>query len=166
MAHSTETRNAVRSSFVYDRLPLEAAAKQHNVSYNTARGWKKKAKIDGDDWDKARSASRLAAGGLGDITSQILEDFALLFQATVLEIKDGSFDGLQKAEALSRLSDAYTKTMKAAAGGDPKIAKLAIALETVQLLAQHIKNHHPAMLEQFTVILEQFGVKVNEAFAK
>jgi len=164
MAHDKQTHNTVRSSFVYERLPLEAAAEKQGVSYNTVRSWKKKAKENGDDWDKARSASRLAAGGLGDITSQILEDFALLFQSTVLEIKDGSFDGLQKAEALSRLSDAYTKTMKAAAGGDPKIAKLAIALETLQLLAKHIKDQHPAMLEQFTVVLEQFGVKVNEAF--
>lgn len=165
MAHTNQTRQAVRASFVYERLSLEAASIKQGVSYNTVRVWKKKARADGDDWDKARSASRMAQGGLGDITTQLLEDFALLFQATITEIRDGQYDGLKKAEALSRLSDAYTKTMKAAAGGDPKIAKLSIALETLQLLARYIKEEHPHSLEQFTVILEPFGTKVNEAFS-
>lgn len=164
MAHTNETRNKVRSSYIYDRLPLDAASQKNGVSYNTTRGWKKKAKAEGDDWDKARSATRMAQGGLGDITTQLLEDFALLFQATVIEIRDGEYDGLKKAEALSRLSDAYTKTMKAAAGGDPKIAKLSIALETLQLLAVYIKDEHPDVLERFTHILEPFGAKVNEVF--
>ncbi|MBL1321548.1 MAG: DUF1804 family protein [Methylophaga sp.] len=164
MAHTNQTRNAVRSSFVYERLSLEAASEKQGVSFNTARVWKKKAKLEGDDWNKARSASRMAQGGLGDITTQLLEDFALLFQATITDIRDGEYDGLKKAEALSRLSDAYTKTMKAAAGGDPKIAKLSIALETLQLLAVYIKDEHPDVLERFTHILEPFGAKVNEAF--
>ncbi len=164
MAHTNETRNKVRSSYIYDRLPLDAASQKNGVSYNTTRGWKRKAKAEGDDWDKARSATRMAQGGLGDITTQLLEDFALLFQATVIEIRDGQYDGLKKAEALSRLSDAYTKTMKAAAGGDPKIAKLSVALETLQLLAVYIKDERPDELERFTHILEPFGAKVNEVF--
>lgn len=164
MAHSLETRNAVRRSFVAERLPLEAAAEKHGVSYNTARTWKRKAKGQGDDWDKARAASRMASGGLGDITTQLLEDFALLFQATVEEIKDGKYDGLKKAEALSRLSDAYTKTMKAAGGGDPKIAKLSVALEVLEELANFIREKYPSDLERFAVILEPFGSRVSEVF--
>jgi len=88
----------------------------------------------------------------------------LLFKATVADIKDGDFTGLEKAEALSRLSDAYTKTMKAAAGGDPKIAKLSVALETLQLLAAFIKENNPQSLEQFAAILEPFGVQLNAHF--
>jgi len=164
MAHSKETRNAVRSSFVYDRLPLEAAADKHDVSYNTVRTWKKRDKKNGDDWDKARAARRMADGGLGDITAIVIEDFTLLFKSVVKDITSGEYDGLKKAAALSQLSDAYVKTMKAAAGGDPKIAKLSTALETLQLLATYIKEEHPDALERFSLILEPFGAKVNEAF--
>jgi len=164
MAHKPETRNAVRASYVHEHLPLEAAAEKHDVSYPTVRTWKKRAKENGDDWEKARAANRMANGGLGDITVQLLEDFTLLFRTTVEDITTGEYDGLKKAEALSRLSDAYTKTMKAAAGGDPKIAKLSTALETLQLLANHIKEEHPDALERFSLILEPFGAKVNEAF--
>jgi hypothetical protein len=166
MAHKPETRTAVRRSYVYERLPLETAAAKHSVPYSTTRIWKRKDKAKGDDWDKARAASRMASGGLGDITAELLEDFALLFQSTIAEIKEGDYDGLKKAEALSRLSDAYTKTMKAAAGGDPKIAKLAIALEVLEELAAFIKAHYPAQLETFAVILEPFGKRVSEVFGK
>jgi len=165
MAHKPETRNAVRSSYVHEHLPLDAACKKHDVSFNTGRTWKKRAKENGDDWDKARAANQMAKGGLGDITTQLLEDFTLLFKSTVEDITTGEYDGLKKAEALSRLSDAYTKTMKAAAGGDPKIAKLSTALETLQLLANYIKEEHPDVLERFSLILEPFGAKVNEAFS-
>lgn len=165
MAHSSETRNAVRSAYVYDRLPLEVSAEKNSVSYNTVRGWKKRDKSKGDDWDKARAAAQMAAGGLGDITAQLVEDFVRLFQSTVEDITHGEYDGLKKAEALSRISDAYTKTMKAASLGDPKIAKLSVALETLKLLAEHIKADHPDLLEVFANILEPFSAKVNEAFA-
>lgn len=164
MAHSKETRNAVRSSFVYDRLPLEAAADKHDVSYGTVRTWKKRDKKNGDDWDKARAARRMADGGLGEITAIVIEDFSLLFKSVVEDITHGDYDGLKKAAALSQLSDAYVKTMKAAAGGDPKIAKLSVALETLKLLAEHIKDEHPDVLELFANILDPFGAKINEAF--
>lgn len=164
MAHSLETRQAVRRSYVHERLSLKAASDKHKVGYHTVRRWKDQAMADGDCWDKARTASRMAEGGLGDITTQLLEDFALLFQATVEEIRDGDYDGLKKAEALSRLSDAYTKTMKAAAGGDPKIAKLSVALEVLDELARFIRENHPQQLEAFAVILEPFGSRVSEVF--
>lgn len=164
MAYGPETRQAVRKSYVYDRLSLKAASDRHRVAYHTARRWKSEAKTDGDCWDKARTAARMAGGGLGDITAQLLEDFALLFQATVEEIRDGEYDGLKKAEALSRLSDAYTKTMKAAAGGAPKIAKLSVALEVLDELAGFIREHHPQHLETFAEILEPFGARVSEVF--
>lgn len=164
MAYSPETKQAVRSSFVYERLPLPEAASKHAVSYSAAQSWKRQALAHGDDWDKARSASRLAAGGLGDITNQLLEDFALLFQTTIADIRDGNYNALEKAEAISRLSDSYNKTMKAAAGGNPKIAKLAVALEVLSELADFIKQQHPQDIARFAAILEPFGSRVTEVF--
>ncbi|MGR9014158.1 MAG: DUF1804 family protein [Gammaproteobacteria bacterium] len=164
MAYSTEKVQAVRSLFVYERLSLPEAASRHNVSYSAAQMWKKKAKAAGDDWDKARNASRLTAGGLGDMTNQLMEDFALLFQSTIEDIQTGDYNALDKAEAMSRLSDAYSKTMKAAGGGNSKIAKLSVAMEVLSELAAFIKLNHPDDLERFALILEPFGARVSEVF--
>ncbi len=164
MAYSPEKIQEVRKLFVYERLPLPEAAARCDVSYSAAQAWKKKAKANGDDWDKARNASRMAAGGLGDITNQLLEDFALLFQSTIESIRDGNYDALDKAEAIARLSDSYTKTMKAAGGGNPKIAKLSIAMEVLSTLAEFIKSDYPEDLERFARILEPFGTRVSEVF--
>ncbi|MDH4275186.1 MAG: DUF1804 family protein [Gammaproteobacteria bacterium] len=164
MAHPLESRLAVRRSYVMERLPLEAAAEKHGIGYNTARLWKKKGQATGDDWDRARAASRMAMGGLGDLTAQVLEDFAGLFQLTMEDIRNGEYDGLKKAEALSRLSDAYAKTMKAAGGGDPKLAKLAIALEVLEELTKFLREEYPQHLATFAQLLEPFGARVSEAF--
>lgn len=164
MAYSPETKQAVRSSFIYERLPLPEAASKHGVSYSAAQAWKRQAKAHGDDWDKARSASRLADGGLGDITNQLLEDFALLFQTTIGDIKDGGYNALEKAEAISRLSDSYNKTMKAAAGANPKIAKLAVAMEVLEELAGFIQKEYPDDLPRFAMILEAIQPRVNKVF--
>lgn len=164
MAYSPEKVQAVRKLFVYERLALPDAAARCEVSYSAAQAWKKKAKKNGDDWDKARNASRMASGGLGDITNELLEDFALLFQSTIKDIKEGQYNALEKAEAIARLSDSYTKTMKAAGGGNPKIAKLSIAMEVLSELAGFIKSDYPDDLERFARILEPFGVRVSEVF--
>jgi len=164
MAHSQEVKTAVRASYVRERLPLEQAAAQNDVSYATARSWKRKAKNAGDDWEKARVASRMANGSFGDITAELLEDLTLLFQATIEDIKDKEVDPMRKVEAISRLSDAYSKTLKAAGGGDQKIAKLAIAMQVLEELATFIREGYPEQLEVFAAILEPFGQRVSEVF--
>lgn len=165
MAHSAEIKQAVRSSYIYERLSLSACSLKHAVSFSSVQSWKRKAKANGDDWDKARAASRLADGGLGDITQQLLEDFALLFQSTIDDIKNGDFNGLEKAEAISRLSDSYNKTMRAASGGNPKIAKLAVALQVLEELVAFIQKEYPEDLPRFAVILEAIQPRVSEVFA-
>jgi hypothetical protein len=165
MAHAPEVRQAVRRSYVIERLPLEAACEKHQVSYHTGRNWKRVDKEAGDDWDRARAASRMAAGGLGDLTTQVLEEFALLFQATMEQIGSGEYDGLQKAEAMSRLADAYTKTVKAAGGGDSKIARLAVAMEVLEKLVAFVQLHYPQQGAALLEVLEPFGEELSRAYA-
>ncbi|MBI3771425.1 MAG: DUF1804 family protein [Gammaproteobacteria bacterium] len=164
MAHPQEIRAVVRRAYIFERLSLDAAADKADVSYGTARKWKREAAETGDDWDKARAASRLAESGSSAVTAQLLEDFVLLFQTTVEQIRDGAANPLAKAQALSQLADAYTKTMKAAGGGDAKLAKLAVALEVIEELAKFIREHYPHQLEAFAAILEPFGQRVSEVF--
>ena len=147
-----------------DRLPLEAAAERVGVSYSAAQAWKRKAKAEGQCWDKARAASRMSSGGLGDLTSQLLEDFAILFQTTVEQIRDAEVDPIKKAEAISRLSDAYTKTMRAATKGAPEIGQLAMALEIIDMLARFVRAEFPEHAEALITVLEPFGQKVAQKY--
>lgn len=164
MAYSHEVREAVRNAYVHDRLPLEAAAERVGVSYSAAQAWKRKAKEEGQCWDKARAAARMSSGGLGDLTTQLLEDFAILFQTTVEQIRDADADPLKKAEAISRLSDAYTKTMRAATKGAPEIGRLAMALEVLDLLAKFVRTNHPEHAEALINVLEPFGATLAKIY--
>ncbi len=164
MAYTQGKRTAVRGSYVYERLPLKAAAAKHHINHQTARRWKQAALEQGDDWDKARAASRVAAGGLGELTAQLVEDFALLFQATVAQIKQSTTPANEKAEALARLTDAYTKMMAAAARGSPAIAELSIVLQVLEELTAFIRQHYPQDLSRFSVILEPFGQHITQVF--
>lgn len=165
MAHDSATRDAVRRAYVYDRQPIESAADAAGVSKNTARRWKRISKEQGDDWDRARNASRLAAGGLGDITTSVLEDFALLFQSTLDELKIADTDPLKKADSIAKLSDAYVKTMRAAGGGDKQIAKLAIAIEVIELLTQYVRKHKPELAQDWAEVLQPFGATLSSHFS-
>jgi erythromycin esterase-like protein len=100
------------------------------------------------------------------MTAELLEDLALLFQATVEEVRQSDAPALQKAEALSRMADAYTKTMKAAGTGDVRINRLTVALETIKTLGQFIAERFPEQLEPFVVILDQFDAHAAEVFGK
>ena len=158
-------RDTVRRCYVYQRQPIGAAAQAAGVTEQTARRWKLAARQAGDCWDKARAAARIATGGLGDLTARVIEDFALLFEATIEELKHAQdIDAARKAEALSRLSDAYIKTMKAAGAVDPQIGRLSIALQVLDELAKFIREHHPDQLLAFTNILEPFGGRLSEVF--
>lgn len=165
MAHGQEIRSAVRSAFIYQSLSLEAAAQRAGVSFGTASRWKREALDNGDDWDKARSAALLSGQGAEAVTQAVLEQFVTLFQSTMTSLKeDSKASALSKAEALSRLSDAYNKTMSAVAKGSPKLNKLAVAMEVIQLLANFIRDHHSHLAEPFSEMLSGFAEKLTEAF--
>lgn len=165
MAYSEETRRALRSAYVHQALSLEAAAQRIGVAFGTASRWKRDAKTEGDDWDRARAATRLSSEGAEAVTQAVLEEFVTLFQNTMAGLKaDDKTSPLSKAEALSRLSDAYHKTMSAVAKGSPKLNKLAVAMEVLQDLAEFITAEYPAHAAAFVEILEPFGERLTRKY--
>jgi hypothetical protein len=158
--HPPERRDAVRAAYVHQRQPLEAAAKIGGVAYQTARQWKRAAKAQGADWDRARGAARMASGGLGDLTAQVLEDFAILFSTTMEQLKSPGVDPLDRAEAMSRLSDSYVKVVKAAGNASPPLAELSVAMRVLSELSTYIRDNHPGDLPRFAAILEPFGQRL------
>ena len=171
MAHPQATRNAVRSSFVFDCLSLESAAERHNVGYQTARKWKTRALEKGDNWDKARDAATLASGDLGKESQSIIQQFVRMFNATFdeLESKEGEpqVTAIQRVNAMAKLSDAYAKFTKAAGGSDQKIATMAVALKVLEEQSKFVREHYsddPEKMAFFIEMLEPFGQQLNEVF--
>lgn len=164
MAHPPETRQAVRRAYVYDRLDLEAAAARHEVGYATARRWKTQAAASGDDWDKARAATSLSAGSANTVAQLVLADFMANYQATMEDLRSAEVPAMDKAEALSKMADAFTKTMSAVSKAAPEMARFAVASELVKDLATFTREQHPEHLDAVMDLLEPFGVYVAKKY--
>jgi len=171
MAHPQATRNAVRSAYVFDCLPLESAAERNGVGYQTTRKWKARASAKGDCWDKARDAATLSSGDLGKENTSIIQQFVRMFNAVIEGLEDVEGEqkvtAMQRVEALAKLSDAYAKFTKAAGGGDKSIAKLAVALEVLDEQSKFVRAHYsddPERMAFFIEMLEPFGQQLNEVF--
>lgn len=146
-------------------MPLTAAAEGAKVAYDTARGWKRRAEAEGDNWDTARAALRVSTGGVKALTAEIIEDFVHLFKATIDEIKSAAdLEPMKKAEAIARLSDAYQKTIKASGASNPELARLAIAMDVLQRQADFIRREFPDRQEMFLQILEPFGKELSRVY--
>jgi hypothetical protein len=164
MAHDNATKQALRRAYVVDRQPLEAAAAKLKLAYSTARSWKKAAQQRGDDWDRARVAEDVGDGGVKALTRLVLEEFIPLFKSTIQSIKEDKLTGHEKAEAISRLSDAYVKTVKASGAVDPSIAKLSWAMDVMRLLARFTAEQFPQHQTALLEVLEPFGERLAQEY--
>ncbi|MDM4768631.1 DUF1804 family protein [Solimonas sp. SE-A11] len=164
MAHDPDLRKQLRRSYVVDRQPLKAAAALLDISYSTARSWKEQALERGDDWDRARQAEDVGDGGVKALTRLVLEEFIPLFKTTVAAIQGDKLDAVEKAEAISRLADAYAKTVKASGAVDPAIAKLAWGMDVIKLLVKFCMEHFPQHQAALVEIIEPFGEELATEF--
>ncbi len=167
MAHGDGTRADLRKAYVYDRLELPAAADKVGVSLSTARRWKCDAEAEGDDWEKARTAARLAGDGRQSVAEMILNDYLVLHQSCIEDIKASTtIDPLKKAEILSRLADAFNKTMVAVGKASPELSRLAVATDVIQRLAIFVKRKKPSMETREWLIdaLDEFTTELSRDF--
>lgn len=162
--HDPAIKAKVRASYIKG-LPLDAAAATAKVPYNTARNWKRNAAADGDDWDTARTAQQLSSGSVGDVMQQVMGSLAQQFAATLGELEDKTdMQPLDKANILLKLSDAFVKTMAAAARGNPKLDRLSVAMEVLQLLAEFVRDEFPDIRKRFIDVAQAFGPEVVRHF--
>lgn len=161
MAHSDETRRAVRAAYVFDQLGLEVAAVKEGVPTATARRWKSEAKAAGDDWDRARAAQMMAGGGIEDVVRQTLAVVVQQVQATVESIQAApDMEPAIKVQMLASLADAYNKLMAASKRLMPETDKLAVAMGVIRLLLDYVRKHHPQHGAAIAAVLEPFGEEV------
>ena len=165
MAHAPEKRAAVRASYIFERMPLEQAADKHDVPISTARKWRFSDEAQGDDWDKARAAASMSVGGVSTVAQLVLADFMSLYQVTVEGVRESSdITPLARAEALSRLADAFQKTISAVAKAAPDLGRYAIATELMQDLALFVSRECPEHRAALADVLEPFALAVAKKF--
>ena len=158
MAHAQGTKDAVRNSYVNDKLALAVAAVSHGVPDGTARRWKAAAKAKGDDWDLARAASRRADGPVGEFTAEFIEEFTVQVQQTFQMLREKS-DELSmdaRVKTLTSLTDMMSKVMKVS-GGDKRLEKRTIAADVIKKLAQFVSTRYPQFTGEFVDILQAFA---------
>ncbi|PKR55491.1 DUF1804 family protein [Thalassospira marina] len=165
MAHSPETKSQARALYVFDRLDLTKIAERLGVAIGTVRRWKTLAEVQGDDWDKSRTAASMASTGTDNMVALLIEDYVQLHLSVIEELKASTdIKALDKAEALAGLADAFNKTINAAGRASPKISELAIAQDVIKRLGDFVTGSFPQHGEAFIEILEPFGKEVLNAY--
>jgi hypothetical protein len=165
MAHSPETISAARAAYVYEALNQGAIAQRFNVPKTTIARWKRSAFENGDDWDRARAAARLSGQGMEAVTTAVLEDFVLMFQSAMEDIKSaGDIKPFDKVEMLSKLSDAYAKTAAAMAKANPKLDKLSFAADILRDLVQYVQEKYPQHATPMEQVLMPFSEEIGKRY--
>ena len=165
MAHTPEKRAIVRAAYVHEMQAIEDAAAKADVSERTASRWKADAKGAGDDWDKARAARSMAGEGFQSVIQAMLEDYVTIHQSTVRQIRDDpDITAMAKVDMLSKLADAFTKTMGAAGRASPALSRLAVANEVLRLMGEFVRQKFPRFGAAFVEMLEPFAQVVSQHF--
>lgn len=165
MAHGEDKVRAVRASYVFDQLSLEVAAMKHGIPDGTAKRWKREAKAEGDDWDKARSAQMIAGGGIEDVVRQTLAVVVQQVQATVETIQAApDMPPAEKVQMLASLADAYNKLMAASKRLMPETDKLAVAMDVIKRLDAFVRESYPQHAGAFAELLAPFGQDLARAY--
>lgn len=163
MAHSQETRDRVRQLYI-EGMPLKGAALTCGVSYDTARDWKAEKKKAGDDWDTARAAYRISDQGIDDLNKQMVEEFVRQVITTTRELEAATIPAADKAQLLAQLADAYAKYTKAFTRANPAYSGLSVALDTLKIVADHLRQRDPAALKALHPHLEDIGAILGKRY--
>jgi hypothetical protein len=167
MAHGTEKRTQLRGLYVYKRLPMDAAcsAMRPSLPKSTGNRWKADARAAGDDWDSARAAVALGDENFAQLGKKLLEDYLVMHQAVVDEIKaDKAMKATEKVAALASLTDSFNKTMSALRKVAPELNRHAIALDALQRLAAFAEQNYPKNVPALIEMLEPFGAELAKAY--
>ncbi len=155
-----DVRRKARSDYIFRRMTQSTIAAAYGISEATVGRWKKAAKDQGDDWDKARTANVIAGEGIETVVSHVVEDFMIQAQALLDDIRDGTLTTAEKVSHLVALSDAMTKMVSSARKLAPKISELGVAQDVMGHLLDFVRvnfpQHAPAILE----IIEPFGERL------
>lgn len=165
MAYGINTRTTARAAYVYERRNIKDVARRMKVNYTTVQKWKNDARLQGDDWDRARVAASIAGEGAQTVAIKFLEDFMLLQSAAMEQVKaDKKMKAQEKVEALSRLADAYNKAMAAWKRSMPQLSEFGVAIEIMQHLARFVQAKFPQHARAVLEVIEPFGEELAKKY--
>lgn len=165
MANDMDARRKARSDYVYRRMTAATISMTLGISQATFGRWKKSAKENGDDWDIARSASLMAGEGIETVVSSVVEDFMIMAQSLLDDIKNGELPLDQKVKHLVALADAMTKMTASAGKLAPKISELGVAQDVMQYLVEFVRENFPQHIAVILEIIEPFGEQLARRYA-
>lgn len=159
MAYDQKIKDAVRADYIFKHLNLKQISKLHSITYDTIRSWKQKAEDNGDNWDTARNAARVAnGGGIEEVSNMLIENFAIQTQSVIEAINaDEDLPAKEKVAMLTSLSDGYSKLIASVNKSGGKVAPLSIAMNVVRLMTDFIRSEFPQHADVFIEVLEPFG---------
>ena len=158
MAYPDQIRQVVREGYL-DGLSLEAVAGRFGVSVATVGRWRQADKATGVDWDVMRTARMAGEDGRERAVQVVLEKIMTLHQQAMEGVEGSDVSPEQKVALLASLADSLAKTTKALGRAAPRISRLGVAMEVLQLLTEYIYRQHPEHAGAFVEILEPFGVE-------
>lgn len=151
--------------YVQNRCAIATISAAIDVPDGTLKRWKADAKAGGDDWDIARAAATIQGEGLEAMVSAVIEDFTIMFQVTMDQVKDsGDIAPDAKVKLMASLSDSFNKMILAAGRTAPKLSELSIATDVLRRLAEFVIEEFPGHTGAFQEILEPFGVEIAKAY--
>lgn len=161
MATDQDTKRKVRSDYIHRRMTISTISTARGVSQATISRWRKAAKEDGDDWDRARTANILAGEGIETVVSTVVEDFMMQAQSLLDEIKNNKELTVdQKVKHLVALADAMTKMTASAGKLAPKISELGVAQDVMRHLLDFVRQNFPQHAAAVLEIIEPFGERL------
>ncbi len=165
MSSEQDKRRKARADYIYRRMTGATISMTLDISQATFGRWKKAAKDAGDDWDIARTASIMAGEGIETVVSSVIEDFMIMAQSVLEQIKHGELPLDQKVKHLVALADAMTKMTTSAGKLAPKISELGVAQDVMQYLVDFVREKFPQHVAAILEIIEPFGESLARRYA-
>lgn len=160
MAYTANQKKQAREFYIFKRQSVPTIALALTVPATTIRRWKREALKRSDDWDMARSSHLVAGQGLEGIVASTVEDFVMLSQSTIADIKNSDVGPETRVKQLVALADATSKMVSASGRLSPKISELGVAQDVLQRLSQFVAGDFPQHADAFLEILEPFGAEI------
>ncbi|WP_288960030.1 DUF1804 family protein [uncultured Sulfitobacter sp.] len=162
--NNEELKRKARSDYVFRRFTQATIAAAYGISEATVGRWKRAAKAQGDDWDRARTAHVIAGEGVEAVVSSVVEDFMMQAQSILDEIKSGNHSTTEKVAMLVSLSDAMTKMAASAKRFAPKVSELGVAQDVMSKLLDFVRDEFPHHASAILEIIEPFGEHLAEIY--
>ena len=165
MAYNPDQKKKARERYVFKRQSLPTIALALGIPLATIRRWKREALGHSDNWDVAKSGNLVAGQGLESVVASTIEDFVMLTQATIEDIKVAKGQPDVRVKQLVALADAMTKAVSAAGRLTPKISELGVAQDVLERLSKFVAGNHPQHADAFLEILEPFAEEIAAAYS-